>query len=86
MIGLQCPRYLWIKVHRPEAIPDVNSATQHRFDEGHLVGEYAKKLFPSGIDVPSEFKENVAKTKEFLSLKKTTLRSWNSSRRPLCKS
>ncbi len=42
-------------------------ATQHIFDQGHLVGELAKKLFPGGIDVPNkDFMGNITITKENL--------------------
>src|SRR3989338_7221346 len=67
LIGLQCPKYLWIAINKPEEIPEVDEATQHRFDQGHLVGGLAKKWFPKGIDIDSEdFKENIEKTKELL--------------------
>ncbi len=69
LIGLQCPKYLWISLHEPENIPEVDMSAQHRFDQGHIVGQLAKRLFPDGIDIPEEdFKENIAKTKEFLKL------------------
>ena len=65
--GLQCPRLLWIATNEPERIPEPDSATQHIFDQGHLVGELAKKLFPGGIDVSAEdFMGNIAMTKELL--------------------
>ena len=65
--GLQCPKYLWIACNEPERIPEPDATTQHIFDQGHLVGELAKKLFPGGIDVPNEdFMGNIAMTKELL--------------------
>ena len=65
--GLQCPRYLWILFHEPEKIPAVDAATQYRFDQGHLVGELAKRLFPDGIDIPDEdFAANLRQTRELL--------------------
>jgi len=71
MIGLQCPKYLWMVFHEPEKIPKPDKAQQHVFDEGHLVGELAKKLFPQGIDIPTEpFAENLKKSSELLSKKK----------------
>ena len=69
--GLQCPRLLWIATNEKERIPEPDAATQHIFDQGHLVGELAKSLFPGGLDVPSEnFKDNIARTKEFLQQKR----------------
>jgi len=70
--GLQCPRLLWIATNEPERIPDPDAATQHIFDQGHLVGELAKKLFPGGIDTPTEdFIGNITLTKEFLGQRRT---------------
>jgi hypothetical protein len=67
LTGLQCPKYLWIQIHEPERIPEADAITQYIFDQGHLVGEYAKKLFPGGIDMPrDDFMENIATTKKLL--------------------
>lgn len=70
LLGLQCPKLLWTVMNDPSAIPEVDEATQYRFDQGHLVGEYAKKRFPSGIQVPEEFRKNIEKTKELLKERK----------------
>jgi len=65
--GLQCPRLLWIASNEPDRIPEPDAATQHIFDQGHLVGELAKKLFPGGIDVlAKDFMTNIAMTKDLL--------------------
>ncbi len=65
--GLQCPKYLWIQINEPERIPEPDTATQYIFDQGHLVGELAKKLFPSGINIPTDdFMDNVRQTKQLL--------------------
>jgi len=50
--GLQCLKYLWFIIHQPDAVPQPDAQTQHLFDQGHLVQEYAEKLFPGGIRVP----------------------------------
>ncbi|MBR9683187.1 DUF2779 domain-containing protein [Candidatus Woesearchaeota archaeon] len=71
LIGLQCLRYFWVSLHEKDRIPEVDMATQHKFDQGHLVGQLAKQLFPEGIDIPeADFKQNLEKTKEFIKLKK----------------
>ena len=71
MNGLQCPKYLWMVFHEKDKLPPTDKNTQHRFDEGHLVGELAKKLFPSGIDIPTDdFSGNLRKSTELLSKKK----------------
>jgi hypothetical protein len=72
ILGLQCPKYLWIAVNEKEKIPEVDDGTQHRFNQGHLVGELAKKLYPKAIDVPKDdFTENIEKTKELIPKRKT---------------
>ncbi len=69
--GLQCPKLLWVQLHAPERIPETDAVTQHLFDQGHLVGEMAKMLFPGGINIPSEdFTGNISKTKELLQERK----------------
>ena len=52
LVGLQCPKYLWVQLNEPERIPETDAVTQYLFDQGHMVGELAKKLFPNGIEVP----------------------------------
>jgi len=49
--GLQCPKLLWHYYNAKELIPDVGDSTQAIFDQGHVVGELAKKLYPDGIEV-----------------------------------
>lgn len=44
----QCPKRLWLEVHRPELRED-SSAAQARFSVGHTVGELARRLYdPKG--------------------------------------
>ncbi|MBI4331149.1 MAG: DUF2779 domain-containing protein [Chloroflexi bacterium] len=72
MNGLQCPKLLWMACNAPDKIPEPDASTQHVFDQGHLVGELAKYLYPGGIDVPhDDFKENVGRTRELLAERKT---------------
>jgi len=66
--GLQCQKYLWLLFNDKEKVSQPDAATQHTFDQGHRIGELAKRLFPDGIDISSEdFIENLNKTKELLS-------------------
>ena len=68
--GLQCPKYLWTASNRPKSISAPDPATQQRFDQGNLVGQMAKKLFPAGINIPVEnFRENLKLTREAFSLR-----------------
>ncbi|MBA7477583.1 hypothetical protein ES707_12994 [subsurface metagenome] len=71
IIGLQCPRLVWVEVHEPGRIPETDPVTQYIFDQGHLVGELAKKLFPDGTDISTEdFMGNINMTKELLKERK----------------
>jgi hypothetical protein len=56
-----------MQFHEPERIPEPDIITQYLFDQGHLVGELAKKLFPSGIDVATDdFMGNIRTTRQLL--------------------
>jgi hypothetical protein len=69
--GLQCLKYFWISLHEKDRLPEVDMAKQHLFDEGHKVGQLAKRLYPNGIDIPeADFIGNLKKTKEFITLGK----------------
>ena len=64
LAGLQCPLLLWYHFNRPELIPKPDEAKQAIFDQGHLVGDYAKKLFPSGeeVEYKKSFPDRIKKT------------------------
>jgi hypothetical protein len=49
--GLGCAKAIWLKFNRPEELPEVDAVKQQRFDNGKIVGEFAKSLFPNGIDI-----------------------------------
>lgn len=71
--GLQCPKLLWITFNKPELLPEIDTSTQFKFNEGHKVGELATILYKEGISIPTdEFMGNIRKTKELLE-KRTTL-------------
>jgi hypothetical protein len=55
--GLQCSKLLWYYYNAKSEIPEVDVATQAIFDQGHVVGEYAKQLFPDGIEVKAKYNE-----------------------------
>ena len=57
LIGLQCPRYLWTAMHAKEKIPKADESTEHKFEQGHLIGELSKKWFPEGIDISCDRSE-----------------------------
>jgi len=71
ILGLQCPKLLWTKTNKKERLPDINRALQHRFDEGHEVGKLATTLFKGGIDIETDYHENLKITKDLLPKRKT---------------
>jgi hypothetical protein len=50
--GLQCPKLLWTHYNDAASIPEPDGAKLDIFATGHHVGDMAKLLFPSGIEVP----------------------------------
>jgi hypothetical protein len=71
MNGLQCAKLLWLICNDPEKIPQPDAATQHIFDQGHLVGELAKQLYPGGIDVGhDDFRDNLRRSRQLLEERK----------------
>ena len=51
--GLQCHKLLWFLVNAKDQLPALDESTLQRMDEGTKVGELATKLFPNGINIPS---------------------------------
>ncbi len=49
--GIQCAKLLWYQYNKKEDIPPLSAMQDGIFDQGHEVGELAKKVFPAGIDV-----------------------------------
>jgi hypothetical protein len=73
LAGLQCSKLLWYHYNAREEIPPPDDATQALFDQGHLVGELAKSLYPDGIDVAKEtadFDEVLRQSLEAVSARK----------------
>ncbi len=72
MLGLQCPLLLWTVFNEPEKVPEPDEAQQAVFDQGHEVGEWAKQLYPDGVEVPwGDFNATLEQTKELVSARKT---------------
>ncbi|MGP8078983.1 MAG: DUF2779 domain-containing protein [Dehalococcoidales bacterium] len=69
--GLQCLKYLWLLYNDPGKIPEFDDSTLRIFEQGHQVGELARKLFPDGIDISSaDFNGNLKLTKKLLPSRK----------------
>ena len=48
--GLQCPKALWLYRHLKDLKPEIDAATQARFDAGHEVGELPPPGHKPGSD------------------------------------
>ena len=46
--GLQCTKQLWLRCYHPELADAVTEAQQAIFDQGHAVGELARRRYPGG--------------------------------------
>jgi Domain of unknown function(DUF2779)/Domain of unknown function DUF83 len=53
--GHQCPKALWLSLNRKDLKAPVTVAQQKLFDQGHEVGDLAKKLFPKGYEIQAEY-------------------------------
>jgi hypothetical protein len=49
----QCPRRLWLEVHRPE-LKQETDAMRRMFGVGHEVGAIARQQYPDGILIGSD--------------------------------
>jgi len=57
--------------NQPEKKRKMTLADEYKMKEGQIVGEFAKHLFPDGVNIPVEdHSETLRKTKEFLKKKK----------------
>jgi hypothetical protein len=84
--GIQCLRLLWVAINEPSRIPPVDVATQHVFDQGHLVGELAHQIYPDGINLHTEnIAENLKETRAALQLRKPLFEAGFSGRRLYCR-
>jgi hypothetical protein len=63
----QCPKRLWLKVHRPE-LTETSAETERAFQVGYAVGEEAQRLHPDGILIDADdLREALRLTQEALS-------------------
>lgn len=62
LLHRQCPKRLWLQVHKPE-LAEVDPAAEARFRDGNKVGDVARQLYPGGdfIDTLNR-KEALART------------------------
>ena len=49
LVGLECPKQLWITFNQPEKIKELSVGQQFIINQGINVGELAKILFQIGL-------------------------------------
>jgi hypothetical protein len=49
LLRIQCRKLLWLSIHQPELGALIDEKTQVVFDDGHIVGHYARMVFSGGI-------------------------------------
>jgi predicted RecB family nuclease len=56
MAGCKCSKYLWLKVHEPDADElVVNERVRDLFEQGHQVGALARQRFPDGVLIDLDY-------------------------------
>lgn len=51
--GLQCSKLLWHVVNEPERVPSPDAGSLANFDQGRVVGNLARSLYPNGLLIDS---------------------------------
>ena len=57
LMGLQCPKRLWLYNYRKDLIPPADPARQKLFDEGHAVDELSRGYFKGGKLVAFDYRQ-----------------------------
>ena len=72
LVGLQCSKALWIHYNDKALLPPTDPSLTVIFEQGHEIGEWAKKLFTDGIDLSNRtgFTKPVTATVDALQLRK----------------
>lgn len=63
--GLQCLKSLWLYNYRRDLIDEITESTQAIFDQGHEVGDLARRYFPGGVLLDEDrdhIAESIART------------------------
>ncbi len=54
LAGCQCPKRLWLEVHRPDLAAPLNLIRLRAIDQGIQVGELAQQHFPEGVLIEAD--------------------------------
>jgi hypothetical protein len=71
--GLQCSKLLWSIYNARHLFPKVDEATHCIFDQANAVGAFAKRMFPTGIEIdpaPGDFDAAIQLTQAALPLRR----------------
>jgi len=72
LLGLQCPKLLWVAKNDKERIPEPDYSAKHNFKMGDIIGVLATKVFPDGVDLADlDFMENIRATKKAVEKRET---------------
>jgi hypothetical protein len=78
-------KLLWVSLNDAARLPAYDDATQHVFEQGHLIGDLAYQLFPDGINLHTEnIGENIRETRSSLELRKPLFEAGFSGNRLYC--
>jgi len=84
--GLQCLKLLWVSINDATRLPAYDAATQHVFDQGHIIGELAQQLYPGGIRLKTEnIGANLRETTVSLKLRRPLFEAAFSGNRLYCR-
>ena len=84
--GLQCLKLLWVSINDAIRLPAYDAATQHIFDQGHLIGELAQQLYPNGIKLETDnIGANLRETTTSLKLRRPLFEAAFSGNRLYCR-
>lgn len=68
--GMKCPKALWLHLKMPGERDEISESQQRVFDTGHLVGAWAQRRFPGGVDAsrgePGKVREAVEYTRQLI--------------------
>ncbi len=68
MAGLQCPKRLWLEVNPPEEEMPQDEGREFFLNQGHMVGQVARELYPEGIllEIDEGLSRALAETEKLL--------------------
>ncbi|MEQ2007759.1 MAG: DUF2779 domain-containing protein [Limisphaerales bacterium] len=71
--GLQCQKLLWFRYNAKDQLEAPGAQTQAIFEQGHEVGDWAKRRFPDGLEIArgtADFDEVCSETRRQLAVRK----------------